>query len=102
MVNHITDGPVTIYLNGREEWWVNGKLHRVDGPAFIGYGHKSWWINGKRHRDNGPAVIFTNGSISWFINDKHITKKVNDWMKSQNISYPWDEETQVQFMLIFN
>ena len=49
----------------RTEWYLNGKLHREDGPAIENIsGAKSWWINGKKHRENGPAVEYSNGTIS--------------------------------------
>ena len=25
---------VKVYPNGDKEWWLNGKLHREDGPAI--------------------------------------------------------------------
>ena len=25
--------PTLLYHDGRKEWWLNGQLHRVDGPA---------------------------------------------------------------------
>ena len=40
------------------EYWVNGKAHREDGPAFEGIGIdglKYWFINDKLHRLDGPA-----------------------------------------------
>ena len=34
--------------DGTQEWRVDGKLHRLDGPAIIGAdGRKEWWIYGK-------------------------------------------------------
>ena len=35
---------------GDKEWYLNGKLHREDGPA-IEYvdGDKEWWLNGKEY-----------------------------------------------------
>jgi len=37
-----------VAANGTKSWWLNGKLHRKDGPAIIRYdGHKEWIINGK-------------------------------------------------------
>lgn len=40
-----------------KEWFYNGFLHRVNGPAveFIN-GTKEWWVNGKLHREDGPAI----------------------------------------------
>jgi hypothetical protein len=48
---------------GIEEWWIHGKLHRIDGPA-IEYpsGRKEWWINdeefSKEEFEKHPLVIF--------------------------------------------
>ena len=40
-----------------KEWYLNGKLHRVDGPAIIKHdGKKEWFLNGQRHRVDGPAI----------------------------------------------
>ena len=39
---------VKVYPNGSKSWWLNGKLHREDGPAIEwADGDKSWWLNGK-------------------------------------------------------
>ena len=35
---HRLDGPAIEYKDGGKEWWVNGKCHKEDGPAFIDYG----------------------------------------------------------------
>ena len=33
--------------NGDKEWYLNGKLHREDGPAMVwANGSKEWWLNG--------------------------------------------------------
>ena len=43
--------------NGDKSWYLNGKLHREDGPAIErANGDKSWYLNGKLHREDGPAV----------------------------------------------
>ena len=37
------------YPNGAKEWYLNGKLHREDGPAIEwGDGKRWWYLNGKR------------------------------------------------------
>ena len=47
-----------------EEWCLNGKCHRIDGPAIVRYREdgsveeKSWCLNGKYHRIDGPAIIY--------------------------------------------
>jgi hypothetical protein len=72
----------------REEWCVNGVLHREDGPAYINrmqyvndYGDETiimeeiWYIDGQIHRDDGPAVIVRRGDDiieeDWYINGEH-------------------------------
>ena len=63
---NLNQEPVITYYssNGQkqyEEYYLNGKWHREDGPAI-----QSWWengqkesefyyLNGKRHREDGPA-----------------------------------------------
>ena len=40
-----------IYKNGHKEWYLNNRLHRLDGPAVERPdGSKEWWINDKRQR----------------------------------------------------
>jgi hypothetical protein len=52
----------------------NDKMHCEDGPAVYNPGtFYQWWINGKCHRLNGPAVEFINGAEGiWWVRDKHI------------------------------
>lgn len=40
----------TVKINdGAKEWYLNGELHREDGPAveYAGWGAKRWYINGE-------------------------------------------------------
>jgi len=54
---------------GNTCWYLNGKLHREDGPAVEHCeGTKSWWINGERHREDGPAIEWANGDTDWYFN----------------------------------
>jgi antitoxin component YwqK of YwqJK toxin-antitoxin module len=64
---------VTVYDNGRREWWVNGKRHRLDGPAVENGSYKTWYVDGKLHRLDGPAV--ENGDTkSWWVDGKRLTE----------------------------
>ena len=58
--------------NGRQEWWLNGKRHRTDGPAVV-YNNTSnvsvkqeYWLNGLRHREDGPAIEYNNELREWW------------------------------------
>ena len=31
-------------------------------------GTKTWFLNGKRHRVDGPAIEWANGTKEWFLN----------------------------------
>jgi hypothetical protein len=57
---------------GTKEWYLNGVLHREDGPAVERTnGTKIWWLHGKYHREDGPAVEWADGSKDWYLHDKH-------------------------------
>ena len=48
---------------GTKRWFLNGSLHREDGPAIeYADGDKSWFLNNKLHRKDGPASEFANAS----------------------------------------
>ena len=66
-----------VIVDGKKiEWYLDGKLHREDGPA-IEYTnvYKWWYLNGKLHRIDGPAIEYTNGEKSWYLNGKKVTEK---------------------------
>ena len=66
---------VRVYSDGTKAWYLNGKRHREDGPAFEGAsGHKAWYLNGKRHREDGPAVEWASGGKWWYLNGEQLTE----------------------------
>ncbi len=83
-VLHREDGPAIEESNGDKAWWFHGKLHREDGPAVqLAGGTKAWYLNGKLHREDGPAVEGSNsfyaGSFtSWWYNDIKIDCKTQE------------------------
>ena len=97
---------IEYYSNGQkelEEWSLNGKRHREDGPAYQWWyenGQKEfeiWYLNDKYHREDGPAVKwwYLNGKKSneqWFLNDKEYTRE--EWVeKLKEIDSPhYDEQ----------
>lgn len=44
---HCLDGPAIVYENGDESYYVNGALHRLEGPAVNWFHNPEWFINGK-------------------------------------------------------
>ena len=66
---------VEVYANGSKFWYLNGKRHREDGPAFeCANGTKFWYLNGKLHREDGPAAEYANGSKWWYLKGKILTE----------------------------
>ena len=57
--------------DGTKEWWLDGKLHRVDEYTFKWPdGTRVWYLNGKLHRVDGPAVERSNGTKEWWLDGK--------------------------------
>ena len=97
---HRLDGPASIRKSGVQAWYINGLRHRIDGPAVIyANGERQWWVNGKRHRIDGPAIIWSNGQQDWFIHGESLSHEVKKWMEDREVTWPWDDATQVEFLL---
>jgi hypothetical protein len=72
---------------------------RLSKPSYIdGDKTQIWYSNGELHRTDGPAIMGDEGNF-WIINGINITVSVEYWMAVREISWPWDEETQVEFLL---
>ena len=72
---HREDGPAVERADGYKAWYLNGKLHREDGPAIEwGSGYKYWYLNGKCHREDGPAIEYANGSKYWYLYGKQLSE----------------------------
>jgi len=62
------------YKSGKQEWRVNGMLHRETGPAVIFKdGTKYWYCCDMLHRDTrdatgniGPAMEYADGYKAWY------------------------------------
>ena len=67
---------VEVYDNGTRHWFLNGEIHREDGPA-VEYvsGTLHWYLNGKPHREDGPAFELYDGSCYWYLNGEEYTEK---------------------------
>ena len=80
-------------LNGIYHMESTCQIVVADGPQL-------WFIKDKLHRENGPAVV--RGWYSkWFLNGKDVTADVRNWMLTQHVTWPWNEDIQIQFMLAF-
>ena len=42
------------------------------------FGDKEWYLNGKLHREDGPAVEYSGGYKEWYYQDREIHCKDNE------------------------
>lgn len=74
----------------------NNKLHRTDGPAYVGKsGHKEWYVDDKLHRTDGPAVEYADGSKEWWVNGVHLTKDEFEAKYANKDSNPTHTEVEL-------
>lgn len=72
---HREDGPAIETVNGDKYWYKNGMIHREDGPAAeFADGQKKWLKNGQFHREDGPAIEYAPGIEQWFINGEELSE----------------------------
>ena len=83
------------YPSGDKYWYLNGTLHREDGPALeYSNGDKEWHLNGKRHREDGPAVEYADGEKEWWLNNERVDPEtIADLWLAKNIYCIYNKET---------
>ena len=76
--------------NGTVRYYLNGRLHRTDGPAIErADGGKAWWVNGRLHRTDGPAIERADGYKEWYINGKKYSEQsFNEYIESKKNNCP--------------
>jgi hypothetical protein len=71
---------ISIDEAGNKCHWLNGRVHRTDGPAIENSsGDRGWKLNGEWHREDGPAVEYINGTVAWYLN--HELLSFDEWLK---------------------
>ena len=82
----MTEYKVEVYDTHTVWYNLEGKYHRIDGPAIeYADGYKEWWINGKLHRTDGPAIEWVDGYKEWWINGENYSEQsFNEYIKNQN------------------
>ncbi len=51
-------------------YYLNGELHRLDGPAEEHPNGDRWWyIDGRLHREDGPALEYVQDGYSYWYYD---------------------------------
>ena len=67
---------VNVYDDGGKRWYLNGKLHREDGPAIENNGYKEWYLNGEYYTEEefnkkmSSAVEMTIAEIEELVGKK--------------------------------
>lgn len=74
----IISNRLSIYGDGDIRWFNRNGVdtyfgyHNNYGPAVIGvHGSKWWYVNDKLHRLNGPAKMWSDGNVEYWINGKY-------------------------------
>ena len=83
---HRADGPAVEFSDGSKFWYLNGECHRTDGPAIEyrnGFGNKFWYLNGKLHRADGPACEYASGNKSWWLHGKEYSEEEYEYFTRQ-------------------
>ena len=91
---HREDGPAAEYPDGYKEWYLNGKFHREGGPAIEHPGgYKEWYLNGKWSREDGPAIECPDGTKQWYLNDEEVHPEtlVDLWLERE--VFCWYDKT---------
>jgi hypothetical protein len=73
---------------GTVAYYLNGELHREDGPAIeMKDGRKAYYLNGLRHRIDGPAIEYLDVYKKWWLNDVELTEEEH----TRLVNLPEDE-----------
>jgi hypothetical protein len=71
---------ISIDEEGNKSHWLNGRVHRTDGPAIENSsGDRGWKLNGEFHREDGPAIEWGQGPKAWYLNG--VSYSFNEWLK---------------------
>ena len=65
--------------NSLIEWYKDGDLHRIGGPARINNGNMFWYKKGILHNLDGPAVIEGAGPKQYWIDGVRYSPKQYKW-----------------------
>jgi len=74
------------------------------GIAEYPSGTLEYFLNGELHREDGPASIWGDCTVSYYLNSENITKEVNNWLNGKTDIPPyekWDNNTRLLFKLTF-
>ena len=59
---HRVGAPAIVFKSGEEQWWVDGKRHRNDGPQTT-FNDENGWVKNYAENDKLLRVEFENGVV---------------------------------------
>lgn len=81
---HREDGPAIQWDSGDTEWYFQGRLHREDGPAVCSWTAGNFWYrHGVLHREDGPAIEYPSGARHWYRNGVQVSQQPTPSQKAQ-------------------
>jgi hypothetical protein len=57
-----------------------------DGLYIDEYGTKIWYLNGELHREDGPAIEYTKGDKEWWLNGKVVYSYYKNNLSNYDLS----------------
>ena len=48
---------------------------RVYTVKVFDSGSKHWYLNGELHREDGPAIEYADGTSAWYLNGEELTEE---------------------------
>ena len=86
IILHNENGPAVEFPEHEyKAYYINGELHREDGPAIESNNSNQYFINGKRHREDGPAVHGPDIDSEYWLNGKRYLFK--EWVRQRRILF---------------
>jgi hypothetical protein len=54
-------------------------------------GYNGWFLNGKLHREDGPATEYASGTKYWYLNGEKVTEEEHKRMTSKVVEMTMEE-----------
>ena len=66
-LHSVNDEPALVTIHGDKVWYNDGKVHRLGNPAYISDTYGCFYtVNGKFHRLDGPADLTYKSMPIWY------------------------------------
>ncbi len=96
---HSLVGPAVWKPNGFQQWVINGRCHRDDGPAFISANGsvERWLRHGVNHRWDGPAYVdHVQEHEEWWVNGMRVDDIIDQITRTGLVTADWRHWTDTE------